>query len=97
MDLYCGLSKLRDADGRQLFTHTTVNHSKNFVNPTDGMCTNAIESRWNVAKSRNRARWGTHRSMLDSYLCDFMWCERNQEQNLFTSIMRDIARFYPLE
>ena len=74
-----------------------VPDKKAAVESVDGTCTNAIESRWNVAKSRNRARWGTARSMLDSYLCEFMWRERNRDKNLFAAIMRDIAHFNPLE
>ena len=55
------------------YQHRTVNHSRNFVDPITGACTNRVESMWNVAKSKNRKRWGTHRALLDSYLCESMW------------------------
>ena len=35
--------------------------------------------------------------MLDSYLCEYMWRERNRDQNLFTAIMRDISLFNALQ
>ena len=47
------------------FSHLTVNHSHNFKDPKTGACTNKVESMWNVARSRNRKRWGTYCSMLD--------------------------------
>ena len=68
---YSGISKLRGDNGELFHTHATVNHSK-IDDSITSACTNTIESRWNVAKSRSRARWGTHCTMLDSYLCEYM-------------------------
>ena len=42
------------------YIHLSVNHSRNFKDPATGACTNRIESIWNVAKSKNKKRWGTH-------------------------------------
>ena len=59
--------------------------------------TQNIESLWNKAKRRNRKQAGTHRSLLDSYMCEFMWRCRCERQNLnpFDAIMQDIAAFWP--
>ena len=59
------------------YTHLTVNHSRNFVDPITGAHTQQVESLWNKAKSRNRRQHGTHRSMIDSYMCEFMWRHRH--------------------
>jgi hypothetical protein len=83
------------ATGLPLYTHTTVNHSQNFVNPTDGTNTQLVENMWNVAKSRNRARHGTHRSTLDSYLCEFMWRRRYLGADYFLTILQQIALYNP--
>lgn len=81
----------------QNYTHFSVNHSTNFVNPETGAHTQNIESLWNKAKRRNRKQAGTHRSLLDSYMCEFMWRCRCVRQNLnpFDAIMQDIAAFWP--
>lgn len=77
------------------YTHLTVNHSVNFVDAVTGANTQKIESTWNSAKSRNRRHWGTHRDMLDSYLCEFMWRKRLNGRNPFDVILDDINVFWP--
>lgn len=91
-----GIPELRDSSGRPLYTHSTVNHSKHFVNPQDGSHTNTIEGTWDVAKAANRRRWGTHRSMIDSYLCEFLWRRRLQGRDPFEAILKDIADLNPI-
>jgi len=71
-----------------------VNHSRNFVDPSTGACTNGAENLWGRAKERNRDRHGTHRHMLDSYLCEFMWRSRLGSRNPFVVIIEDIASFF---
>lgn len=77
------------------YNHLTVNHSINFVDPITGANTNRIEGLWNQAKAKNRKRWGTHRSMIDSYMCEFMWRSRFAGVDSFESILRDIAITFP--
>jgi transposase-like protein len=55
------------------FTHLTVNHSQNFVDPESGATTNNIESVWQKLKLAHKKRYGTHRSVLSSYMFEFMW------------------------
>ncbi len=50
------LSRYKDLNNN--YTHQTVNHSQNFVNPDTGAHTQTVERGWNRAKVRNRARWG---------------------------------------
>ena len=35
----------------------------------------------------------THRSMIDNYLCEFMWRTKFRELNLFDKILADISEF----
>lgn len=88
---YQGISNIRGFN----FTHLTVNHSENFVNPVTGAHTQKVESMWSSAKRRNRRECGTHRKMLDSYLCEFMWRKRHAGTDLFEQIIQDIKAFWP--
>ena len=85
----------RALDHDNSYTHLAVNHKENFVDPRTGANTQLAECNWNVAKAGNRARWGTHRQMLDSYLCEFMWRRRLPDLNPFDEILFDIALYWP--
>ena len=78
-------------------THATVNHSVNFVDPNTGANTKKIERSWKAAKERNKRHNGTHRHMLDSYMCEFMWRKgiKVRQLNAFDTILQDIAVFWP--
>uniref|UniRef100_A0A5S6QH12 DDE_Tnp_IS1595 domain-containing protein n=1 Tax=Trichuris muris TaxID=70415 RepID=A0A5S6QH12_TRIMR len=55
-----------------------------------------VESIWSHAKQGNKARRGTHRSKIDSYLCEFVWRRRlSRDEHLFNSILCAIAELYP--
>lgn len=78
------------------YSHQVVNHSENFVDPTTGAHTQTIESMWHLAKMRNKRQCGTHRTLLESYLCEFMWRKRLQTKgNAFDCILSDIVSFWP--
>ncbi|GAA37359.2 hypothetical protein CLF_108167 [Clonorchis sinensis] len=59
------------------YTHETVDHTENFVDPTTGAHTQTIESLRHVYKMQNKRQCGTHRSLVDSYLCEFVWRQRS--------------------
>ena len=79
------------------FNHQTVNHSMNFIQPTTGAHTQHIERAWKAAKERNKRHNGTHRSMIDSYMCEFMWRKRQSLNgtHVFDNILQDISLFWP--
>lgn len=77
------------------YRHITVNHSRNFVDPVTGACTNHIESVWQKAKQKHKARYGTHRRLLESYLVEFMW-RRIFETDAFHHILDQIRSYYPV-
>ena len=55
------------------YQHLTVNHKLHFIDPLSGACTNTIESLWQKFKEGHKERYGTLRTLLDSYLAQFMW------------------------
>jgi transposase-like protein len=81
----------------QGYVHRTVNHSLHFVDPNTGANTQRIERSWKTAKERNKRHNGTHRNMLDSYMCEFMWRRRASRLHLntFDAILQDIVVFWP--
>jgi len=82
--------------GMNYYTHRSVNHSENFVNPATGEHTQTVESLWHSFKMRNKRACGTHRSMVDGYLCKFMWQMKFRGDDLFEKMLQDIAEFHPL-
>ena len=83
-DLWKSYDKISEIPGMN-FTHYRVNHSKNFVDPVTGAHTQTVESLWAAAKIRNKKECGTRRSLLDSYLCEFVWRRRHEGCLLYTS------------
>lgn len=77
------------------YTHETVNHTYNFVDPASGAHTQTIERTWRSAKRGNKKRSGTCRQLLDSYLCEYMWRTRLNGRDAFEAILTDIAAFIP--
>ena len=55
------------------YQHFTVNHKLHFIDPLSGACTNTTESLWQKFKEGHKERYGTLRTLLDSYLAQFMW------------------------
>ncbi len=89
---YSGIESIEDRN----YKHYTVDHSKNFKDPISSEHTNQIESLWASAKMRNKKECGTSRSLLDSYMCEFLWRKRNKNKDLEEAIYSDIAAFVPL-
>ena len=81
--------------GAMGFQHLQVNHTYNFVDPNTGAHTQNVENSWMCAKKRNKRQHGTRRTMIDSYLCEWMWRQRNRNNNLFDKIIQDIVAYFP--
>jgi len=63
------------------------------LNPTSGANTQQVEALWGKAKHRKKAM-GASRNMIDSYLCEFMWRQKNKNKDLFLENLTDIVAFW---
>ena len=78
------------------FIHQTVNHSRNFVSPTDASVhTQSVENSWRLAKKHLRERHAKDQRYLDDYVAEWMWRQLHQNESKFRSILQDIAVFWP--
>ena len=65
------------------YTHGTVNHSQNFVNPLTGVHTNSIEGTWTRAKAKLKSH-GTSNDLFPSYLAEYIWRRKYGKETSFT-------------
>ena len=77
-------------------THSTVNHSIEFVNPITRVHTQHVESYWNRVKTKFKRMRGCHLVQLPSYLDEFMWREwyGTTASSALEAIIEDIAAQY---
>ncbi|XP_068211699.1 uncharacterized protein [Palaemon carinicauda] len=95
-DCWKGYGKVKDHD----FKHFTVNHSVNFVDPNDPTVhTNTIESQWRVLKRSLLPRFGTQKSLYESYFAEYCIRKRYIEKSVcpFRAFLQLIKRVYPLK
>ena len=78
------------------YHHTTVNHSRNFVDPYTNTCTNRVENFWMNAKRKLKAMQGVQSSQLKSHLWEFLWRHRNGGDGTaaFNALIRQISERY---
>jgi hypothetical protein len=80
------------------YTHFTVNHKQNYVNPTSGKHTQGIESQWQKWKEKCVKRpYGVRRSCLDTYLDKHMWLMMYRGRDAMYHFWRQVASLYPCE
>ena len=56
-----------------VYTHLSINRTYEFVDTVTGVATQDVENSWKNVNYRNKKQYGTHRTMLESYLCDCIW------------------------
>ena len=71
------------------YVYRTVNHSKHFVDPVSGVHTQTVESYWGKHKYRIKKMKGCRKDLLQGYLDQFMWLER-QRGNKFLSFCEEL-------
>ena len=78
------------------YTHSTVNHSQNFVNPETATTTNHVEKMWCDCKRRLKQMNGTTSEMLPTHLDEFMWRQFRGKtvEMAFNNILDDMSRWY---
>ena len=72
----------------------TVNHNVHFVDPQTGATTNHVEAMWGRAKLRNKKECGTSRTLLRSYLIEFMWRAKFGDDP-FQNLLAHLREVYP--
>ena len=89
----CKRVLLKKKSVTSLFLHGVV--FRVIVDTEDGAHTQNIERTWRSAKWRNKKHFGTHRQMIDSYLCEFLWREdaKRREVDEFEDILTKIVDF----
>ncbi|KCZ80334.1 hypothetical protein H312_02271, partial [Anncaliia algerae PRA339] len=92
-DCWTSYNRIEEND---TFSHLTVNHSYNFLNPEDNLIhTQNIENCWLHAKNKLKRQYGTRREMLEGYLYEFMFkrkYEKNKRLKQLIIILRTVFR-----
>lgn len=80
------------------YTHKTVNHSQNFVDPVTGAHTQSIEGHWSCTKRmmRKQGVMNTSSDLFPSYMVECLWRRRYGDSDLFEKLMEHIKDKYPL-
>ena len=79
------------------YSHLTVNHSLNFVDPVTGAHTQCVERMWGACKQMLREEKTMHSTLFETYLPEFMWRRKfdSFRDNSFNNILKHIAEQYP--
>lgn len=89
---YCELDNMTE-----LYSHYTVNHSENFVDPTTSAHTQTIEGTWSHFKARHKEERGTYRSLFGSYIAQFCWRRIFAGTDVMYHLWSQIKSMYPLD
>ncbi len=92
---YCWKAYSRKVSLPEGYTHLTVNHSENFVDPDRGCHTQGIESRWHAVKGY-LPRCETHIQLLASYFAEYMFRKQylDTAEDKFLAFMNVVKRVY---
>ncbi len=83
--------------GQLGYTHETVNHSENIVDPASGANTQRIETYWGHVKTKFlRNMRGSSRALLDSHLATYWWFNVHKDTP-FADLCDAIAYHYPID
>ncbi|CAF1326215.1 unnamed protein product [Rotaria sordida] len=78
------------------YIHVTVNHSASFVDPVTGVHTQNIENTWMRIKRKQKKQNGLARSLLPTYLEEFVWRQDFGDKPLKNLILQ-ISENYPVQ
>jgi transposase-like protein len=79
------------------YTHFSVNHSKNFVDPKNPeVHTQTIESRWCAIKRKLKKKGTNVTKFLDEYLLEYCY-KKKFENRVFEQMLIDIKNKYKLK
>ena len=90
---YNDIPQMPDCD----FIHWTVNHSQNFVNPTNELAhTQTIENTWGRLKRTYRRLNGTSEQLFESYIFQFIFQSHYRYPSMFGNLLFWIHNYYPV-
>ena len=78
----------------------SVNHSDPehpFVDQSTGAHTNTIESTWQKFKSRHKKEHGTARTLLNTYVEQFLWRKKFGGADCLYHLWSQIVEMFPIE
>ena len=80
------------------FTHLTVNHSYNFVDPNTGAHTQLIENTWWCIKRTLPATY-TRNNNFYNFLVEYMWRRHHfkHSKNLFQAFVQDCISMFNIK
>ncbi|CAF1343854.1 unnamed protein product [Rotaria sordida] len=78
------------------YTHVTVNHSASFVDSITGVHTRNIENTWMRIKQKQKKQNGLARTLLPTYLEEFVWRQDFGDKPLKNLILQ-ISENYPVQ
>ena len=82
----------------QGYTHFTVNHSENFIDPISGRHTQNIESLWSTYKRKFRHQAGNNTGTYQTCFPKFLWRKRFGDiSHVFYNFWHRVSLFYPCE
>jgi hypothetical protein len=77
-----GYNNRLDEIGGGIYEHQVIVHQENFVDPDDRSAhTQNVENMWMRAKRKLRRQFGTSEDLFPSYLHEFLWRNRFQNNN----------------
>ena len=79
------------------YSHFTVIHSENFIDPDTGAHTQSIKSTWSHFKARHKEERGTARHLFASYIYLFMWMRKFKGPDVLLHLWEDMSKLYPCE
>ena len=82
-----------NGDLPQMYTHLTVNHSENYVDPISNACTNTVEGSWRHLKKSLPT--SVREGQYSGFLASFLWFKTNKKKDMFRSMVRDISEHFP--
>lgn len=80
----------------QQYSHNTVNHHKNFVNPTNGTHTQTVERMWREVKRVKRRYEGISSNDMNDHIGEYLWREKFHvtEENAFEMTIKLISESF---
>lgn len=98
-DCWGGYRGLGNIGGVPQYTHRTVNHTQNFVDPVTGVCTNGVEGYWSKLKRFCRKLGVMQSLLLAEHIDQFMWCEiysGASANETFCNLLTHLRERYPV-